>query len=231
MSQASPNLSQHRPAGPHEPPMPSHSVPPSQGQGFGMPAQATPGQALGGHTNFEREREARERDIREREFEEQARREHEMRERELRERQQREQAAQHQDQLQLHQPVAVGPRMQSAIHGPNGLLSSGGPPTAPQPPPAAQNGAMALFGPHFDGAQRAQQPGQMQPQSLLFGAAPGMGQMPPAPLAPGQQPILNVSICILFPFQRILTFCRTRSVTSTKSRCSSQVNRQYTTNF
>lgn len=177
--------------------MPSHSVPPAQAQGFGMPTQATPGQALSGHANFEREREARERDIREREFEEQARREHEMRERELRERQQREQASQHQEQLQLHQPVAVGPRMQSAIHGPNGLLNSAGPPAAPQPPPA-QNGAIALFGPQFDAAQRAQQGAQMNPQSLaIFGGPAGMGQMPPAPLAPGQQPILNVSICIL----------------------------------
>lgn len=197
MPQGSPNLAQHRSLPPHEPPVPPLSVP-AQGQAYSLPGinQTTPGQPHAGHAGFDREREARERELREREFEDQARREQDLREREMRERQQREQGGPHQDQLQIHQPVAVGPRMQTAIHGPNGLLASGGP-SAPPPQVPAQNPSMNLFGSHFDGAARAalQQSAQMAPQTLLsFGGPGGMSQMSTAPLAPGQQPILNVSI-------------------------------------
>lgn len=200
MAHPSPNLAPHRPAGPQEPP-PSHSVPPPQGQPYTLPGmnQAGPGQGLMSHPSFEREREVREREIREREaFEEQARRERDIHDREMHERQQREQGAAHQEQLQLHQPVAVGPRMQTAIHGPNGLLASGGPPSASQPP-TAQNGAMSLFGQHYEGAPRGalQQAGQIAQSMITPFAGPGMPQMPVAPLAPGQQPILNASY-ILF---------------------------------
>lgn len=176
--------------------MPPHSVPPPQGQPYSLPGinQSTAGQPHAGHAGFDREREVREREVREREFEDHARRERELREREMRERQQREQAAPQQEQLQIHQPVAVGPRMQTAIHGPNGLLAAGQ--SVPPQQPPVQNPSMNLFGPQFDGAARAalQHSAQMAPQTLLsFGGPNGMSQMNSAPLAPGQQPILNVS--------------------------------------
>lgn len=202
MPQGSPNLAQHRSLPPHEAPIPPLSVP-AQGQPYSLPGinQTAPGQPPAGHAGFDREREARERELRERElrereFEDQARREQDLREREMRERQQREQVGPHQEQLQIHQPVAVGPRMQTAIHGPNGLLASGGP-SVPPPQAPAQNPSMNLFGSHFDGAARAalQQSAQMAPQTLLSFTGPGgMSQMSTTPLAPGQQPILNVSI-------------------------------------
>jgi len=236
MPQGSPNIAQHRPIPPHEAPMPPHSVPP-QGQPYSLPGinQTAPGQPHAGHAGFDREREARERELREREFEDQARRERELREREMRERQQREQVGPHQEQLQIHQPVAVGPRMQTAIHGPNGLLASGGPPVPTQQAPA-QNPSMSLFGSHFDGAARAalQQSAQMAPQTLLsFGGPGGMSQMSSAPLAPGQQPILNVSIHHAFLIVEASTNWSSRmlSATWTKSKCSSLASSTSTINF
>ena len=195
MTQASPVLAQNRPPVPQE-------VPVTQGQPY-LPGinQATPGQVLGGHPGYDREREAREREMRERDaFDEQARRdnrerdmrerEREMREREQRERQQQNAVHQEQQQLQLHQPIAVGPRMQTAIHGPNGLLATGAP---PQQSPA-QN-AMSLFSQQFENAPRAtlQQASQMPPSMLNFGT-PGM-PVPQSGMPPnGQQPILNASL-------------------------------------
>jgi paired amphipathic helix protein Sin3a len=85
--------------------------------------------------------------------------------------------------------------MQTAIHGPNGLLATGAPPAPPQAAPA-QNSALSLFGgpPQYDGFPRGllHQAGQAA-QAMLPLSGPGIAQMPNAPMAPGQQPILNVS--------------------------------------
>jgi len=233
MPQGSPNLAPHRPIPPHEAPMPPHSVPP-QGQPYALPGmnQTASGQPHASHAAFDREREARERELREREFEDQARRERELRDREMRERQQ---GGPNQEQLQIHQPVAVGPRMQTAIHGPNGLLASGGPPAAPPQAPA-QNPSMNLFGSHFDGAARAalQQSAQMAPQTLLsFGGPGGMSQMSSTPLAPGQQPILNVSIYYAISTFNASAYCLFRMLSATwiKSKYSSLANSTFTTSF
>lgn len=160
-------------------------------------APTAPGQIMPPHPGYDRERDmqdARERDMRERDYEQQAR------QRDARERDMRDRARDpgpphlgHVEQLQLHQPVAVGPQVRSAIHGPNGLLSNHGPPGNPNGAAIVANGHMPLFGPHFDNSPRgamAQAAQALQPNVVPFGA------MPPGPipaLGHGQQPILNVS--------------------------------------
>ena len=161
-------------------------------------------------TDRDREmQEARDRDARERELE-QGRRE-QQRERDAREQQVRDgpQTTPHQnhaENVQLHQPVAVGPRMQSAIHGPNGLLNSGGQQQQQQgaanTPSSAPNGSATMFHPqpqYERNPQASTQAAQLPVQNMIFEpGTPGMQQMAAVPgVAPGQQPILNVSTLFL----------------------------------
>lgn len=200
MPQSPPNAQQHRHLPPQEPPVgpqPHPGPPPMAPYPMqGMPP-AAPGQILPPHPGYEREREmqdARERDMRDREYEQQAR-QRDARERDMRDRA-RDPGPPHQghaEQLQLHQPVAVGPQVRSAIHGPNGLLSNHGPPGNPNGAAVVANGHMPLFGPHFDNSPRGGMPQaaqQLPPNVVPFGAMP---QGPIPALGHGQQPILNVS--------------------------------------
>lgn len=176
----------------------------SQPQNYPLPSlgQAPQGQQLSQQTNYEREREMqeREREARERDYNEQLardRRDREARDREMRERSHREQIAPHQshaEPLQIHQPSAVGPQVRSAIHGPNGILSNGGPSGGPIQPTGP------MYSPRYE-QNRLNLPPQAQqilPQQMLpFGNGPGMPHMPVNALAQGQQPILNVSIVLI----------------------------------
>jgi len=185
---------------------------PQQSSGYSLPGmgQGPGGQALPPQQTFEREREiqeTREREAREREYERIVRRERdareremqerEAREREIRERQQRDQGQHesHQEQILLHQPVAVGPQMGRAIHGPNGLLANGGPTSSGLPTPGTSNGQLNLFAPHYDGSRGAMQQAQatLQNMPLFNGGGPHNHSIPlPPAVAQGQQPILNV---------------------------------------
>lgn len=184
-----------------------HSMPP-QPTGYPLPGmnQGPGGQALPPQQVFEREREmqeAREREAREREYDHMSRRERDAREREMRDRQQRDQGSHesHQEQILLHQPVAVGPQMGRAIHGPNGLLANGGPPSSGMPTPGPSNGQVNLFAPHYDGPRGGIQPGQPPLQNMppFNGGVPNNHPIPLPTVAQGQQPILNVcassSVC------------------------------------
>jgi paired amphipathic helix protein Sin3a len=135
-------------------------------------------------------------------MEELARREAEQREREMRERQHREQQQQqphesHAGPIQIHQPVAIPPRVQS-IHGPEGLLGNPGAASrAPNTVQGAIGAAQALFsgGPlhQADPAARLQQPAHQQ-QPAMLGPFPAQGgQQPAGAMNQAQQPILNVS--------------------------------------
>lgn len=156
----------------------------------GMPQQAQ-GQPLPPHQNFDREREAqeaREREKFERDYEQQIR-QRDARDREMRDRQVRDPGLPHQnhaEQLQIHQPVAVGPQAR-AMHGPNGLLAQPGPPGNPALPP---NGHMPLFGPHFETPTHGGMPAGQQPPPGVLGFG---GPQPSIAAIHGQQPILNVS--------------------------------------
>lgn len=153
---------------------------------------------------YEREREVIEARDRDREYEQMIRREREARDREARalearERQQRDQG--HHDrqpeQILLHQPVAVGPQMGRAIHGPNGLLANGGPSGSGMPTPGPSNGQVNLFAPHYDGQRGATQQAQvtLQNMPLFAGGGPSSHSVPlPPAAAQGQQPILNVCL-------------------------------------
>lgn len=147
----------------------------------------------------ERARDAHERE-RDREYNDhmaRERRERDLRERDSRERMHREQLPAHQshvEAIQIHQPSAVGPQVRSAIHGPNGILSNGGPPTQSAQP------AGPLYSPHYEQSRlNLPQTQQIMPQQMLpFGNGPGMAHMPVSALSvgltQGQQPILNVSL-------------------------------------
>lgn len=161
----------------------------------GMPP-TTAGQALP-RPGYDRDREiqdVRERDMREREYEHQAR-QRDARERDMRERGRDGPPHQgHAEPLLLHQPVAVGPQVRSAIHGLNGLLGSAGPPGGLNGPAPLLNSQIPLFGPHFDNGPRGGIPpgGPPPPQNgMPFG---GMPQAAMPALGHGQQPILNVRI-------------------------------------
>ena len=148
---------------------------------------------LQAHPSIENEREQRERESRE--MEELARRDAEQRERELRERQHREHEN-HVGSIQIHQPVAIPPRVQS-IHGPSGLLGNPGPASQSSAAQGVMGVAQALFGVgpvhQGDPSARLQQPThQQQPQILVPFAAQG-GQQPAGGMNQAQQPILNVS--------------------------------------
>ena len=168
--------------------------------------------------NAEREREMRDREARDRDARERQRQQDEIvqrerdlqREHELRERQQREQqqAVPLQSQtgsIPIHQPVAS--RVQTTIHGPNGLLSHLGTSASAGPPITSltiPNGPSNIFGglvPPNEGTPRTfmQQSGTgstPQQQMMGFGATPGPHPLPGgvAALPQGQQPILNVSL-------------------------------------
>lgn len=167
--------------------------------------------------NADREREMRDREIRDRDVRDRQRQQDEIaqrerdlqREHEQRERQQREQpqAVPLQSQagsIPIHQPVAS--RIQTTIHGPNGLLSHLG--TSANAGSSIttismSNGPSNVFGnsvPPNEGTPRAfiQQPvpgPTPQQQMMAFGATPGPHPLPGgvAALPQGQQPILNVS--------------------------------------
>lgn len=176
---------------------------PPQSAGFPLPGinQGPVGQTLPPQQVFEREREmqeAREREAREREYDHISRRERDARDREMRDRQQREQGQHeaHQEQILLHQPVAVGPQMGRAIHGPNGLLANGGPQSSGIPTPGPSNGQVNLFAPHYDGPRGVVQPAQAPMQNIppFNGNGPNGHPIPLPTVAQGQQPILNVRI-------------------------------------
>jgi len=204
---------------------------PYQSQGM---AQGGPGQPLPPHQNFDREREAqegREREMRDREYEAQMR-QRDAREREMRDRQGRDPLLpphqNHAEQLQLHQPVAVGPQVR-AMHGPNGLL---GQPGNPGNPASAPNGHMPLFGPHYETPSHGGMPTGPPPPANAMGFGPTT-HASIAALGPGQQPILNVShpgIIAVLPKMRhgsasLTNVHRMLSATSIKSRFSSLANR------
>lgn len=202
MTQASPAMANNRPplAQPQQHiGQQSHNIN-SQPTGYPRPGinQGPGSQTLPPQQLFERERElqeARERQAREREFEYMSRREREVRDRDARERQLREQVPHesHQEQILLHQPVAVGPQMGRAIHGPNGLLADGGSVGSRPLSPGPTNGHASLFGQQPGGsAQPAQAP--MQNMAAFGNGAPNGHQMPLPPVGQGQgqQPILNV---------------------------------------
>lgn len=186
--------------------------PPSQLQTYPLPAihQAAPAQSLPSQQTFDRERElqeARQREARDREKEQLRReqqREREERERDIRERQQREQPLPHQnyaEPIQLHQPVAIGPQMRAAIHGPNGLLATPGALANQNTASGPAGGPMSLFTPQYETAPRqstqhlGQHPAQLPASNMLAfsGGIQGLSGMP-NPIAQGQQPILNVSL-------------------------------------
>ena len=188
---------------------------PQQQQGYPIPgisqsvgAQNVPAQPP--HDNGEREaREARDREAREAQMDSNRRmqqREREGREQMMRERDQMVREGQqttprqnHAEPVQLHQPVAIGPQMRSAIHGPNGLLNQSGPGgNANAPASAPPAGPMHLFSPHYGERtlQANAQGQQLGAQNMLFGSGtPSMQQMA---MPPGQQPILNVSESFVF---------------------------------
>lgn len=165
-----------------------------------QPGPPPPVQTQQPHGREREMQEAREREAQDREME-QKRREHQ-REREAREQQVREQQQttphqNHAENVQLHQPVAVGPQVRSAIHGPNGLLSSGGgqQPAPASTPSSGPNGAVSLFTPQFDRTpQSGAQPTPLPAQNMNLNAVTlGLQHMAVPGVAPGQQPILNVS--------------------------------------
>ncbi|KAI9812481.1 MAG: Transcriptional regulatory protein sin3 [Pycnora praestabilis] len=214
-----------------------------QGLGYSLPTlgQAMHHQTPQAQSDLEREREKRERDImverqardrhRQQQQEDIANREREQREREYRERQQREQEQQqqqpapqlhqnHTGSIPIHQPVAS--KVPTAIHGPNGILSSlggGGGSNIPGAPLGAPSGPVNIFGgpsqpsesaprsfmqqasqgPQQQQHQPSQQFQQQHQQLLGFNGTPGVHQMPGtvAGLPQGQQPILNTRIFAL----------------------------------
>lgn len=210
-----PSLQQQQQA----PPAPPTGVPPAlQGPGYSLP---TLGQAMQHQSptalNADREREMRDREIRDRDARDRLRQQDEIaqRERDLqREHEQRERLQREQPQtiplqsqtgsIPIHQPVAS--RIQTTIHGPNGLLSHLGTSANAGPSIASMsmaNGPSNVFGnpvPPNEGTPRTfiQQPGPgstPQQQMIAFGATPGPHPLPGgvAALPHGQQPILNVS--------------------------------------
>ncbi|PNS20411.1 hypothetical protein CAC42_5861 [Sphaceloma murrayae] len=175
---------------------PGHSLPALASMGQGSPRNQPPPPAMHHPSQYQpgappsreaqdaREREAREVHIKE----EQDRRDRDIRERQLLEQMQPQQAQG--PPIQLHQPVAVGPR---TVHGPNGLLGNpsaitgghpasqmGGPPGAPGPYPA----------PHMQ-----QSVGQTVQAGLLVPSPATNAQA--AAQAQGQQPILNDALSYL----------------------------------
>jgi paired amphipathic helix protein Sin3a len=119
----------------------------------------------------------------------------------MRERQHREQQQQphesHTGTIQIHQPVAIPPRVQS-IHGPEGLLGNPGAASrAPNTVQGAIGAAQALFsaGPlhQADPAARLQQPAHQQQPAMLVPFPAQGGQQPAGAMNQAQQPILNVS--------------------------------------
>ncbi len=201
-----PHQQQPQPPGP--PPssqVPTYSLP-TLGQAM---QQQTPPAAM----SVDHDREMRERDARERQRQqeeiahherEQLQRDHEQRERQQREQQQALPLQSQTGSIPIHQPVAS--RIQTSIHGPNGLLSHLGPSGNTGPPMAtlsASNGPSNVFGGpavSSESTPRAfvHQPGPTstpQQQMMGFGATPGSHSLPGgvAALPQGQQPILNVS--------------------------------------
>ena len=204
---------------PQQPPLPPAGVPPqSQVPGYSLP---TLGQAMQHQSpttlNAEREREMREREARDRDARDRLRqqdeiaqherdlqREHDIRERQQREQQQSVPLQSQAGSIPIHQPVAS--RVQTTIHGPNGLLSHLGTSSSVGPPittMSMSNGPSNVFGtpiPPNESTPRTfvQQPGPgaiPQQQMMGFGATPGPHLLPGgvAALPQGQQPILNVS--------------------------------------
>lgn len=108
-------------------------------------------------------------------------------------------------QMQLHQPVAVGPR---SVHGPNGLLANPGPPQ-PQMPPGAPSGPGNVFvgGPVQPTSQPPGPTGQQMQTMMPYGpgqqAHPAaqqqqqMNQQQQQSSGQGQQPILNDALSYL----------------------------------
>jgi paired amphipathic helix protein Sin3a len=156
-----------------------------------------------------REAEQRDREMRERQQREQQQREQQQREQQQREQQQQQQQQQHQQQqqqqqqpheshagpIQIHQPVAIPPRV---LHGPEGLLGNPGAASrASNVNQGALGAAQALFpgGPlHQADPARLQQPTHQQQQPPMLVPFPTQGgQQPAGAMNQAQQPILNVS--------------------------------------
>lgn len=175
--------------------------PPQQHQpaNYSLPAI---NQSMTSHSNpmqssYNRDREvqeAREREAREREHEQnrqEQQRERDIQEQQLRERQQQVSQQNQAEPIQIHQPVAVGPQVRSAIH--NGILSKGG-----SQAPGASSGPQGLFSPHYDRTPQGNM-APAPPQSMIpFPSnTPGVQQMAVQGVAPGQQPILNDALSYL----------------------------------
>ena len=66
----------------------------------------------------------------------------------------------------------------------------------PDTPSSGPNGAASLFTPHFDRTpQGGAQASHLPVQNMIFGTGtPGVQPVPVPGVAPGQQPILNVSV-------------------------------------
>lgn len=170
----------------HAPP-PDQNMPPSpqNAQGYSLPAlnQPVEGGPLAAASIAPRDREmpdARDRDD--------GRRDEGRRDDGRRDYEQQSQA----EPIQLHQPVAVGPQMRSAIH--NGVLShSGGPPQGSSQPPL-QGAPTGMFSPRFERTPQASAQ-QLPAQSVLpFPSANSNLQQVTVPgVTPAQQPILNVN--------------------------------------
>ncbi|KAI9727948.1 MAG: Transcriptional regulatory protein sin3 [Chrysothrix sp. TS-e1954] len=180
-------------------PQPTHHLP---------SINQAPSNAMQGHMSYEQERQMRE--VHDREQFEAARREQQQREQDARDREVRDRQQQLTPQpqssepMQLHQPVAVGPQMRTAIHGPNGLLNSGQGSNAPVTTGQVTQG-ISLFAPPPYQERPQQGPGGAPPpppsqvsaqHTLPFSTTPGMHQMSSAG-GPGQQPILNDALSYL----------------------------------
>ncbi|KAF2154652.1 hypothetical protein K461DRAFT_238036 [Myriangium duriaei CBS 260.36] len=126
-----------------------------------------------------KEREAREVHIKE---EQDARRERDLRERQLLDQMHPQQSQN--GPIQLHQPVAVGPR---TVHGPNGLLGN--------PAVAGSNAHPQMSGP--PGPPGAYPPGQPMQPSFLAPPAAAQAAAQANAQGQGQQPILNDALSYL----------------------------------
>ncbi|KAI9668879.1 MAG: Transcriptional regulatory protein sin3 [Alyxoria varia] len=215
MPQASPNVISQRPQiSPYEqnaaPQSQQHSIPqPSSNYAAHGTNAAAPSQPLPPpQPAYEKEREtreARDREARERDYEQvrhEQQREREAREQQIRDRQQQTTPHRnHAEHVQLHQPVAVGPQIRSAIHGPNGLLNSGGGSgnanTPSSGPPSG--GPVNIFSPQYERTPQAgAQASQLPVQNIIFqSGTPGIQQVAMPGVAPGQQPILNDALSYL----------------------------------
>lgn len=191
-----PGPEQHSPTHPQ----PVHPIPAGYGPAGGLSQlqptannQAPPPYETPRQMGDAAEREAHERDY-EQSRRDAAQREADARERDRRERPSSRPSAPQNEPTPLHQPVAVGPQMRSAIHGPNGLLN--GAQGAAGPPSNAPNPANVIYtGSPYD---RHQPPGHQPPipiQSVIPYPVTSPTLVTAGPH--GQQPILNDALSYL----------------------------------